>query len=86
MTALTCVDAQLYVWTCERTPPSSQTVGCHWAWIFPGATDSDGGAGGGGLKGAGQWMAAAWEGSKEMKRDAIITVCLWFNGCFFAVD
>lgn len=85
---LTCVDAQLYMYTCERTPPpSSQTVGCNWAWIFPGATDGDGWvAGGGGVKGAGQWMAGARKGSKEMKRDAIITVCLWFNGCFFAVD
>lgn len=39
------------------------------------------GEGGGGVKGR-PMMERVGEGHTKMELDAIITVCLWFSGCF----
>lgn len=62
-------------------PPLGVIV--HGCVCFPGPQTQTvmGRGGGGGLRGD-QRMERVGEGHTKMKLDAIITVCLWFNGCF----
>ena len=79
-----CTDTHAHETGFHLSPPHP-TLGCNCAWmcVFPEATDTDidgQRVGGGGWRVQQKMEGGGWH--TKMELDAIITVCLWFNGCF----